>query len=910
MTETTQFTFPKMDKYIKEAHSFVANLAATRPFRFYLLLVVIVYAVIYLPLPLTGKMFIYLDIGADTYAYYWPMYAFLRDFFHDFWFDGWSFQHGVGASLISAAPLLFDPFNLFILPFSKNNIDTGIFLAATAKVFSLALLAYGYIRRLGYRGVPLIASSISYTFCGFFIGWGQHYHFATTFVLFTLVMYCFEGWLQSFHWLGFVLAIALLAAYWPYSLFMTLVFLAVYYLFRYLQLFRFNGRDFFTRSFATAGLVFWGMALGAVFFLPQVYAITQSSRINAQILPSLSLATRNEYYTMFMRLFSNGLLGVNYFSGHLNYYEAPFLYAGILTIILIPRLVLDSLRKKVYLSILLVCIFTLVFPRFVNPFFGAFSSNSYRWTFVLVPVLSIALAEAFSVIHTGSHKWVYSIGIFLAVVAGIAALFLNHPMYPGILGLSIPLSVAIVVMSAVLYGLVLFGSHTAKTPYWLLAVLTLEIALTGYVSVNWRGTVPISDKAVIPYFDPSTEDALEKLSSQDQSFFRINKNYDEIYLTDALFQGFYGEKQYSSITPGYIRDMEELFGLREARSNYLTGFAGRQALRDVSAVKYMLTMQKHSYAGYDYVDQAGDVHIFRNNNASLLGIVYKNYISFDNFQKLDWAGRQYILYEAAVVPPESRKHLSSLNEVDVPLLRDLSIISVDRNFAKYQLKVVEDDFPNHLEITSKEIDPQLAINLSEPANTSVAVAFSVTSSIRSTGRVYFKTLYSDYNENDSTSFTLQPGNHHYYVILPALGVNAIRLDVAQAPGTFSIDNFAVFQRDDEGIAKQASLLSRGINVDMFMADYIRATSNLDEGSLVYFSIPFDQGWKVYIDGQLTEKIRANIAFTGVYVQPGKHTIELKYAIPWLKEGTVISILALLLGMVLWAKTQKDTLAGR
>jgi uncharacterized membrane protein YfhO len=212
-------------------------------------------------------------------------------------------------------------------------------------------------------------------------------------------------------------------------------------------------------------------------------------------------------------------------------------------------------------------------------------------------------------------------------------------------------------------------------------------------------------------------------------------------------------------------------------------------------------------------------------------------------------------------------------------------------------------FRNHLEITSKDIDPQLAINLSEPADTSIAVGFSVTSNIRSTGRVYFKTPYSDYNEYDSTSFTLQAGTHNYYAILPAIGVDAIRLDVAQAPGAFSIDNFAVFQRDDKGIAKQASLLSSGIKIDMFDDDYIRATVNLEEGSLVYFSIPFDQGWEIHIDGKLAEKIRANIAFTGVYVQPGKHTIELKYTIPWLKEGAVISTLSFLLVAVLWAKSR-------
>ncbi len=898
------FTFKKVDKYLEWVGGYTAGLATTRPFLSYCLLVLIVYAVIFLPLLFTGKMYMYLDIGADTYALYWPTYAFIRDYFHNFQLNGWSFQQGLGASLIAAAPWIFDPFNLFIIPFSKSNIDTGLFLAATAKVFTLALLAYGYGTRLGYRGVPLIASSISYTFCGYFIGWGQHYHFATMFVLFTWVLFCLEGWLQSFHWIGLVLSIALLAAFWPYTLYMTLVFLTVYYLFRYVHLFRFNRLNFVVRSFSTAGLIFWGIALGGVFFLPQVFAISQSGRIGAQILPGFLLATRNEYYTIFMRMFSNGLLGVNYFSGHLNYYEAPFLYTSILIIILSPRLFLNDVRKKRYIWVLLVFGFLLAFPRFANPVFGAFSSNSYRWTFVLVPILSIALAESLSVIKSDSYKWIYGVGILLAVMAGVAALFLNHPLYPGILGLSIQISVAIVILSSVLYGLILSRSKTPATEYSLLAVLILESALTGFVAVNWRGTVSLSHKEETPYLDSSTNKALEEILSEDKSFFRINKNYHDIYLTDALFQGFYGEKQYSSITPGYIRDMEEYFGLTEPRSNYLTGFSGRQPLRDISAVKYMLTTQKHSYAGYDYVTQAGDIYIFRNNNASSLGIVYKNYITLDNFKKLDWVARQYTLYDAVVVPSASRESLSNLNEVDTPLFGNLTAISLDRDFKQNKVKVLENDFPHHLKVLLRDVESYLVVKFLEPASTSVDIVFSVTSPLRSTGTVFFKTPDSEYNHNDSTTFTLQQGTHNYYVTVPAIGVDAIRLGIVQTGETFSIDNFAVFQRDDEGIAKQAALLSSGISIDTFRNDYIRATTDLDQGRLVYFSIPFDPGWKTYVDGALSDKIQANLAFTGVYVGPGRHVIELTYSIPWLKEGTGISLVALVLLALLWAKTKK------
>lgn len=901
-----QFMFSIVDNYFKMSLTRLVDFAANRPFQFYFSLVLIVYCIIYLPLPLTGKMYIYLDIGADTYAAYWPMYAFIRDYFHSLQFSGWSFQQGLGSSVISAAPFIFDPYNIFIIPFDKNNIDVGIFLAVTAKTFSLAMFAFLYMRRLGYRGIPLIASSLSYTFCGFFIGWGQHYQFATAFVLFTLVMFCFEGWLNSSRWFSFLISISLLAAFWPYALFMTLIFLAIYYIFRYAQLYIFNWQDFFARSFSTAGLILLGITLAGIFFFPQVYVITQSTRVDGHILPSISFATLNEYYTILMRLFSNGLLGVNYFSGYENYYEAPFFYASILTIILMPRLFFSDIRKKRYIWILFICVFSLVFPSFTNPIFGAFSAYSYRWTFVLVPIFAITLAETLSLIDNNSHKWVYIIVVLFSLGLCVVALLSNQPRYPGILGLGIAISAAIIMISSTLYGVALFKFNKQVTLYYLLAILVFEVALTGFVTVNWRGTVPASYKTQTPYFDSSTNKALEAISPGDTGFFRINKVYDYIYLTDALFQGFYGEKQYSSIIPGYIWEWEDLFGLRGANSVYLFGLSDRQSLRDISAVKYMLTKRNHLYSGYDYVMQVGDTYIYRNNNVSPLGIVYKNYISLDNFKELDWSDKQYILYDAVVVPNEFKKSLSNVNEVYKPLLKDLLPVSLEEEIVYNGLRIEENDFPNHLVFTSTDVNPQFSVKFLETSDTSVAVLFSVNSSVDGIGKVYFKNPGSDYNENDSVSFKLQKDAHDYYVTIPVTGIDAVRLDVAESIGTFSIDGFSVFHRDDKGISTQASLLaSSGININTLSNDYISGSTNLDYSGLVYFSIPFDQGWKVYLDGKLSEKIRANVAFTGVYVGPGKHTIELKYSIPWLKEGMIISISAFVsIIVILLVKSKK------
>jgi uncharacterized membrane protein YfhO len=888
--EVMRFTSKKVDNYFKMGQSYMVDLITNRPFLFYFLLVLIVYSIIYLPLLLTGKMYIYLDIGADTYASYWPMYAFIRDYFHNFQFTGWSFQLGLGSSIISAAPLIFDPYNIFIIPFNKNNIDAGIFLAATAKTFSLAVLAFLYMKRLGYRGIPLIASSISYTFCGFFIGWGQHYQFATVFVLFTLVMFCFEGWLISSNWFGFVISISLLAAYSPYNLIMTLVFLAIYYIFRYARLFIFSWRTFFVKSLFTSTLILLGIALAGVIFFPQMYVLTHSPRMNFLILPGIALASINEYYTMLMRLFSNGLLGVNFYSGYSNYYESPFLYTSILTIFLLPRLFFGDTRKKKYVWILFVCVFSFVFPSFVNPIFGAFRGYTYRWTFVLVPIFTAALAEAFTLLENNSHKWIYVVTMHIGIVVGVIALFSKYPRQPGVLGLSIPISVFIVLMFSILYGIALYKFNKKVTPYLLLIALVSEVALTGFVSVNWRGTVPASYKEQTPYFDSSTNKALEVISSGDAGFFRINKVYDYIYLTDALFQGFYGEKQYSSVVAGYIWEWEELFNIREANSTYLLGFSDNQSLRDISAVKYMLTKQKHLYSGYDYIMQVGDTYIYRNNNASSLGLVYKNYISLDNFKNLSLSEKQYILYDAVVVSDEFAKGLTEINEINRPLIKDALPVNLRKEIVSAGLAITENNFPNHLEFVSTDNDPQIDIQLLKPSDTSISVSFSVNSSVDGIVTVYFKTSDGDYNKNDLVSLNLRKGVQDYYVTIPVIGVDAIRLDFAGNNGTFSIDGFSVFHRNDNEISAHASLLkSSGVNTIVLGNDYIRATTDLDYNGLVYFSVPFDEGWKVYVDGKLSEKIRANAAFTGVYVASGEHTIELKYSIPWFKEGMKISI---------------------
>jgi len=76
----------------------------------------------------------------------------------------------------------------------------------------------------------------------------------------------------------------------------------------------------------------------------------------------------------------------------------------------------------------------------------------------------------------------------------------------------------------------------------------------------------------------------------------------------------------------------------------------------------------------------------------------------------------------------------------------------------------------------------------------------------------------------------------------------------------------------------------------------------EKDGVLFFSIPYNSGWQLYIDGKRTPTIKVDMGFLGAEVGKGGHYFELVYHQPYLSIGigiTIISIATLLLCM--WMK---------
>lgn len=90
-------------------------------------------------------------------------------------------------------------------------------------------------------------------------------------------------------------------------------------------------------------------------------------------------------------------------------------------------------------------------------------------------------------------------------------------------------------------------------------------------------------------------------------------------------------------------------------------------------------------------------------------------------------------------------------------------------------------------------------------------------------------------------------------------------------------------------------------------DYLKGEIFLPEGQeLIFTTIPYDKGWKVYIDGKRVETVQVLDSLLAVPSTEGNHTIKFVYRPDCAVYGGIISVLGILIfaAIVLWSRIRR------
>ena len=85
-----------------------------------------------------------------------------------------------------------------------------------------------------------------------------------------------------------------------------------------------------------------------------------------------------------------------------------------------------------------------------------------------------------------------------------------------------------------------------------------------------------------------------------------------------------------------------------------------------------------------------------------------------------------------------------------------------------------------------------------------------------------------------------------------------------------------------------------LHISKFGQNYIKGEINTDKNKILFFSIPYDRGWKIKVDGNNVNPMMINIGFIGVPVEKGSHQIELSYTPLYFYTGAAISLIAVII----------------
>lgn len=108
----------------------------------------------------------------------------------------------------------------------------------------------------------------------------------------------------------------------------------------------------------------------------------------------------------------------------------------------------------------------------------------------------------------------------------------------------------------------------------------------------------------------------------------------------------------------------------------------------------------------------------------------------------------------------------------------------------------------------------------------------------------------------------------------------------------------------------AKLSDEPFETTAFTDTKVEGTITAKEEGLLYFSIPFEHGWNVLVDGELAEKETFADTMLAVHVPAGTHEITLTYSPSGFQVGLLVSVLSLLLSLlvyVLYLRKHMNTL---
>ena len=370
---------------------------------------------------------------------------------------------------------------------------------------------------------------------------------------------------------------------------------------------------------------------------------------------------------------------------------------------------------------------------------------------------------------------------------------------------------------------------------------------------------------------------LETLTTQakeaSDTFARL-ENLDAESMNTSFNFGTSGVSMFSSIRNRHSSQYLNALGFRSLGTNLTINYANNTLLADtLVGMKYNLAKGELMKFGYTKIGESGEYSLYENQYALPLGILTDEAIYEDG---------------AVANQTELFNHLSGM-EGELFTFGEATLVETK--------EAIVTEEGNTLSIGEKEagLPKQVTWLVTVPAQTQAYLSLVPVDWAKNQGTNVELTV----NDKDTTRKTKLNNSGQYYNLGYYEQPTTVEVQATFSGGEQKVELFkpdaAFLNTQRFGEAAQA-IQQKGVDFQM-EGRRAKGTVTTDKEATLLTTIPYDRGWRVYIDGQKAEIQTFKDAFLSVTVPEGTHTLEFVFLPQGFTVGASLFVSCLLLFLV-------------
>ena len=800
----------------------------------------------------------------------------------------YSFFRSLGGEFMGMyAYYLASPLSYIVVLFPQTRILEALLVIILLKT-GLCGFTFGFYLHKNTakpNKIITIAFSVMYALCSFAVVHQNNVMWTDALIWLPLLTYGIEQLIKNGKYKLFVVALSLTMMSNYYIGYMVCIYSVFYFLYYYFS----NSPEkinpkkkklhFLSTGIRFALFAILSAAIAAVILFSAYYSLTFGKNDFSD--PNWNIRAKFDILDFFTKLLPGSYDTVRPEG-------LPFVYCGLATLILIPVYFLTkgiSSREKVA-SVLFIMLFFLSF--ILSPldliWHGFQTPNwlNYRYSFMLCFFMLVLAYKGFGNLRKTSEKFILAACAFIILFVSICQKMEFETYVTSskkLLTLQTVLATVIITVALLVLLCLLIRSKHPKKRESITAILAVVICVEIFCNaltcvVQFDDDVTYSKYSGYNNFLKDLRPAVNYVKEYDHGFYRMEKLIHRKY-NDNMALSMRGLSNSTSTLNSST--LKFLNNMGYVSRSHLSQYKGGTPVNDsLLGVKYLIDNETSEALDSYYTKIYTDEKYSAYQNPYAMSIAYGVDDSVENFD----FGRYYTLFEKQNALVSSMLGESSPLPIYVP--------------------VPESDY--------EETSTGCTVNSSAtqvtfaPVNEDSKASFSYTITAPYSGEYYFYTPTKSAKEtsiavNGTSKGNYLGSNNNHIVVLGHFDEGEeikVTLTLKEDPLTVYRNCEYFWYLDDEAFKDAFSRLGAQpqFKVDEnYSEDHLTGTITTDkENYMIQTTIPFDKGWKVFVDGQEIETFQSLDALVAFNIEEaGEHTLELKYSPTPFKLGLFLTI---------------------